>query len=79
MPKEWADSHMDLVDREGHTYYRNVFAFTNRLRVATTTRDAIKVKQIIDTCSRGEAAIWWNTQLDRVRRTGIIMEQGIAD
>jgi hypothetical protein len=30
--KEWGDS--DLVDKDGKNYYRDVYAFTNRLRVA---------------------------------------------
>ncbi len=37
------------------TYYRDVFTFTNRLRVLATIREAVTVRGIVDSCLRGKA------------------------
>ena len=55
MPRDWGDS--DVVERDGKMYYRNVYAFTNRIRVAAQTRDSTKLKTALDACFRGEAEL----------------------
>jgi len=70
MPKEWGEG--DVVDRDNKNYYRNVQSFTNRVRVAAATRDARQRRQNLDVNLRGEAELWWNTQLSEVSRLGLV-------
>ena len=60
-------------------YYRNVYRFTNRIRVLAQTQDPAKLKQVLDTCLRGEAEIWWNDQLSDVLRIGYLGAPGVED
>ena len=75
MPLTWGDK--DIIEKDGKLYYRNVYSFTNRIRVATQTRDTNKVKQMLDTCFRGEAELWWNNQLDDILRAGYLATEGV--
>ena len=75
MPLSWGDK--DIIEKDGKLYYRNVYSFTNRIRVATQTRDTNKVKQVLDTCFRGEAELWWNNQLDDILRAGYLATEGV--
>lgn len=77
MPREWGDG--DVVDRDGKNYYRNIYASTNRVRVTIQTRDPTKVEQHLDSCLRGEADLWWKSQLDNFTRAGLIAMPGIED
>ena len=77
MPPSWGDK--DVVEKDGKLYYRNAYSFTNRIRVASQTRDPVKVKQVLDTCFRGEAELWWNNQLDSVLRAGYVATPGVED
>ena len=77
MLPSWGDK--DIIEKDGKLYYRNVYSFTNRIKVATQTRDITKVKNILDTCFRGEAELWWNNQLDDVIRAGYIARPGVED
>src|SRR5438045_9580392 len=70
MPLDWGDK--DVIEKDGKLYYRNVFNFTNRIRVVSQTRDIAKLKQTLDTCLRGEAELWWNNQLDHIMRLGYL-------
>lgn len=69
----------DTVDRDDKFYYRNVHAFTNRLRVAAQSRDVIKISQNLDTCFRGEAERWWNSKISDVIRRRLIHSNSIDD
>ena len=55
MPREWDKN--DVVDRDGKVYCRNVYTFTNRIRVAAQTRDTNKLRQTLNMCLRGEAEL----------------------
>ncbi|KAI1002213.1 hypothetical protein K3495_g5985 [Podosphaera aphanis] len=50
---------------------------TKSSEVVKTGRDILKVKQQIDTCLRGEAALWWNTRLDDVRCDGLMLSNSM--
>jgi hypothetical protein len=81
MPSSWADVTSPSVEKEGRIYYRDIYAFTNRLNVFASTREAsmITIRSIVDTCLKGEAELWWNNELDPITRTGIIhMPQGVS-
>jgi hypothetical protein len=69
----------DIVEKDGKWYYRNACNFTNQVRLATRTWNDTKVKQLLIDCLRGEAALWWNSQLDVVRRAGYLAMPGIED
>jgi hypothetical protein len=75
MPLTWGDK--DIIEKDGKLYYWNVYSFTNRIRVATQTRDTNKVKQMLDTCFRGEAELWWNNQLNDILRAGYLATEGV--
>ena len=70
MPISWGTG--DVIDKEDKIYYRNVHAFTNRLKVAAQSRDVQKLSQNLDTCFRGEASRWWNDELDALTRRGLV-------
>ena len=70
MPQSWGEG--DIIDKDGKNYYRNIHSFTNRVRVAALTRDAKQIRQNLDACLRGEAELWWNTQIDEVMRIGLV-------
>lgn len=53
--------------------------FTNRLRAAARSRDIAELCQNLDTCLRGEAAKWWNNEVDLIMQTGLIHSLNIED
>jgi hypothetical protein len=75
MPYTWGTA--EVVDKEDKVYYRSVYAFTNRLRVAAQTKDPAKMSSNLDTCFRGEAARWWNNEVDELVRGGLIHTRDI--
>ena len=77
MPYKWGDS--DIIDWDGKNYYRNVYNFTNWIRVAAQTCDQCQLKQSLDSCLHGEAELWWNNQLNNILRTGYITTHGVED
>lgn len=74
MPYAWGTA--EVVDKEDKVYYRSVYAFTNRLRVAAQTEDPAKMSSNL-TCFRGEAARWWNNEVDELVRGGLIHTRDI--
>jgi hypothetical protein len=66
MPYAWGSG--DLVDYEDKIFFRTAHGFANRLRVASQSRSVAKISQNLDTCFRGEAARWWNHEIDDVTR-----------
>jgi hypothetical protein len=56
MPSSWGTE--GTVDRDEKTYYRTVWAFTNRLKVLASTRDTGQLAQTIESCLKGEAEKW---------------------
>jgi len=70
MLKNWGDG--DVVDKDNKNYYRNVYSFTNQVRVAAATRDAKQIRQNLDANLREEAELWWNTQLSEVICLGLV-------
>ncbi|KAN0087163.1 hypothetical protein V8E54_000851 [Elaphomyces granulatus] len=77
MPHSWGTA--EVVDKEEKVYYRTAYAFTNRLRVAAQSRDPKKISQNLDTCFRGEALRWWNNELNKITRAGLILTATIDD
>ena len=51
-----------------HNIYHNVFSFTNRLRVKSTTMDVALLRQNLDACLLGAADTWYNTELNHPTR-----------
>lgn len=37
------------------------------------------MKQVLDTCFRGEAELWWNNQLDEVLWAGYLATEGVEN
>jgi len=70
MLKNWGDS--NVVDKDNKNYYRNVYSFTNRVRVAAATQDAKQIHQNLDANLHEEVELWWNTQLSEVTCLGLM-------
>ncbi|OJD20690.1 hypothetical protein ACJ73_07976, partial [Blastomyces percursus] len=62
----------DVLDKDSKTYYRDVFSFTTRLRVAAQTKDPAIIRHDIALCLKGSANTWWTMELDDVTRYGLI-------
>jgi hypothetical protein len=65
----------DVIDREDKVYCRGVYGFTDRLKMATQSRNVNFVKNLsqnMETCFRGEALHWWNDELDALTRRGLL-------
>jgi hypothetical protein len=77
MPHSWGITEAVVI--EEIAYYRTVYAFTNKLRSAAQSRDPKEITQNLYTCFRGEALRWWNDELDRITRAGIILAATIDD
>ena len=73
MPLTWGSTPM--VEKDGKTYYRDVNAFTNRLKVLTITKTSATIRSSVDACLKGEAAHWWNNELSDTLRVGIVQLQ----
>jgi len=61
----------NVIEKNRKNYYQDVFAFTNRIRVTSDVRDETGkrlLKQNLDTCLRGEAETWWNSEMSSDRR-----------
>ena len=73
MPMSWGIG--DVIDREGEVYCRGVYGFTDRLKIATQSRNVNFVKNLsqnMETYFRGEALHWWNDELDALTRRGLL-------
>jgi hypothetical protein len=77
MPLSWGEE--DSVEKDGKQYYWNACNFTNQVLLATRTWNDTKAKQLLIDCLYGEAALWWNSQLDAVRRAGYLAMPGIEN
>ena len=55
MPLDWGDK--DIVEKDSKLYYRNIYNFTNRIRIVAQTWDVTKLKQTLNTCLQGEAEL----------------------
>ncbi|OJD11330.1 hypothetical protein AJ78_07876 [Emergomyces pasteurianus Ep9510] len=62
----------DIVDCDSKMYYRDVFSFTTRLRVAAQTRDLSIICHDIALCLKNSANMWWTMELNDVVRYGLI-------
>ena len=57
--------------KDNKTIYHNVFSFTNRLRVKTTTENAAYYRQNLDACLQGKADRWYTEELGNLARSGL--------
>jgi hypothetical protein len=73
MPLTWGSTPM--VEKDGKTYYRDVNAFTNRLKVFTIIKTSATIRSSVDACLKGKAAHWWNNELSDTLRVGIVQLQ----
>jgi hypothetical protein len=77
MARFWDASEVVVIETK--VYYRTVYAFTNRLRVAAQSRNPKEITQNLYTCFRGEALRWWNNELDKITRAGLSFAATIDD
>jgi hypothetical protein len=61
-----------MITKDDKSYYRNVWSFTNRLKILASTRDKRQLAQSIEAYLKGEAEKWWNNELINIERIGLI-------
>jgi hypothetical protein len=54
MPLKDTERDAEVIERDGKTYYRDIYTFTNWVRIVVLTRSEAKIIWIIDTYLRGE-------------------------
>ena len=61
----------DPAGDERDRIYRNVFSFTNRLRVKASTMDVAQLRSGLDACLLGRADKWYTEELEHLQRVGL--------
>ena len=77
MPTSWGSG--STVTKGDKTYYRNVWSFTNRLKVMATTRNKAQLAQAIEGCLKGEGELWCNNEKTNITRIGLIHDPSGVD
>lgn len=54
-----------------HVFYRDVYAFEDRLKDLVHLKGEDKVREVLPTCFRGSALIWHSTQLTELEKRGL--------
>ena len=67
-----------IVNVDKHVFYRNVYAFIDKLKDMTMHRKSNKIRNVISQCLRESALIWHSTKLsdlkkDMLRKTSLTM------
>ena len=60
------DKRAPLVNAGKHVYYRDVYAFVDRLKDIASSRGKPAVRQVITACFRGSALMWYSMELDEL-------------
>ena len=58
-----AESIDSIINVEKHIFYRDVYAFTDRLKDMTTLKNDIKLRTVISQCLRESTLIWHSIEL----------------
>lgn len=69
-----SDLKEDVTIKDKDQVYRNVFSFTNRVRVKATTMDPALIRNNLDTCLLGRAKTWYTEELSHIQRVGLRMD-----
>ena len=62
-----ANTNEDVVVKDRDMIYRNVFSFTNRVRVKTTTVEPGLVCQNLNSCLLGQVDKWYTEELSHIQ------------
>ena len=65
------DSDGPIANAGRHVFYRDVYAFTDRLEAMAAIRGDDKVRDVIPACLRGDALQWHLTELTDLERDGL--------
>ena len=57
-----------VVNAGKHVYYLDVFVFVDRLKELARKQGAAKVIDLIPSCLRGTALIWWTVEVDEMAK-----------
>ena len=60
-----------VVNAGRHVFYRDVYAFQDRLKDLVHSKGEDKVKEVLPTCLRGSALIWHSTELTELEKRGL--------
>lgn len=70
----------DCVQVGNHTYWRNVFLFTDAVKDNAQGERQAVVRQNLNTCLRGSALAWYTSELDNLQRLGLrYAEDGVDE
>ena len=71
-PKESNSKNENPVINAGrHVFYRDVYAFVDRLKDLVHLKGEDKVREVLPTCFRGSALIWHSTELTELEKRGL--------
>ena len=62
------DDQRSIINLEKHVFYKNIFAFVNRLKNVSSVREKNKLRLIISQCLRDTVLIWHSTELFDVEK-----------
>ena len=68
VPSDWGTA--PRLERDGRTYYRDVYAFTDRLKVIAAAHGVKLVQTNLDLCLKGNAELWWSVDIEEMERYG---------
>ena len=57
-----------LINAGRHDFYRDIYAFVDRIKDIAAIHGADKTKEAIPTCFRGEALIWHTMELSEIEK-----------
>ncbi len=60
-----------VVNVGRHVFYRDVYAFIDRLKDLVSLKGEDKTREVLPTCLRGSALIWHSTELTELEKRGL--------
>jgi hypothetical protein len=61
-----------MITKDDKSYHRNVWSFTNRLKVLAATQEKRQLAQSVEAYLKGEAEKWRNNELTNIERIGLV-------
>ena len=66
-----SNSNTTVVNAGRHVFYRDVYAFIDRLKDLINLKEEDKVREVLPTYFRGSAQIWHSTELTELKKRGL--------
>jgi hypothetical protein len=63
-----------VINNGKFRYYRNIYSFIARIKIAVFTRNVVIIRQNLDMCLKEEAENWWVNQLINIKCQKFIID-----